>query len=156
MNVTRPAPLNPCPDCGGEAEREMVSLVYGHEVWCIRCPRCGLVSPRNPLKHVATRSWNLGKFDRREKEVHVHTTETYDCLVSLDTLIDALNESDYRILHTTELLMIDTDMFRLGFRLFVHDDSGEYEIKLGKNERTAREIKMEHNLLKLWRGGEFR
>lgn len=41
--------------------------------------------------------------------------------------------------------------------IFIHESENKfYEIILGSgNERTNREIKMGHNLFKMWKSGEF-
>lgn len=65
-------------------------------------------------------------------------------------------ENEFVRICTFQVISCTTDLFRRGYRVFVHaapDD--EYEIKLGKNERTNREIKMGHCLYKLILSGEF-
>lgn len=46
-----------------------------------------------------------------------------------------------------------------GYRIFVHDNvlnfDNCYEIKVGDNERMNREIRLGHNIFKMWRAGEF-
>ena len=57
---------------------------------------------------------------------------------------------------TTQMCFLQTDWLELGYRIFVHDNTGDYEIKLGgDNERTRREIRISHNLFKMWHNGEF-
>ena len=60
-------------------------------------------------------------------------------------------------IHTLQMSLLSTSLFEKGYRIFIHDFNHDmYEIKLGTdNERTNREIKMEHNLFKLWINGEF-
>lgn len=57
---------------------------------------------------------------------------------------------------TIQMCYLDTRWFEEGFRIFVHDHTGTFEIVLGEgNERTSRMIRYGHNLYKLWVGGEF-
>jgi len=57
---------------------------------------------------------------------------------------------------TTQMCYLDTRWFEEGFRIFVHDHTGTFEIVLGEgNERTSRMIRPGHNLYRLWVGGEF-
>lgn len=60
-------------------------------------------------------------------------------------------------INTTQMGLLSTRLFDLGYRIFIHESCGEsYEITLGdKNERTNREIKPGHNLFKMWQAGEF-
>jgi hypothetical protein len=66
-------------------------------------------------------------------------------------------DMDYdRVYVCTQMCFLDTDWLVYGFRIFMHDETGQYEIKLGPgNERTGREIKAAHNLFKMWRNGCF-
>lgn len=61
------------------------------------------------------------------------------------------------IIHTTQMGLLSTELFELGYRIFIHESKTEfYEIIFGsQNERTNREIKMGHNLFKMWESGEF-
>lgn len=61
------------------------------------------------------------------------------------------------IINTTQMGFLHTGLFDLGYRIFIHKSQDEsYEIVLGSpNERTNREIKMGHNLFKMWESGEF-
>ena len=59
-------------------------------------------------------------------------------------------------IHTTQMGLLQTALFERGYRVFVHPyDDEPYEIKLGANDCTDREIRMEHNLFSLWKSGEF-
>lgn len=66
-------------------------------------------------------------------------------------------ENGKNIIHTTQMGLLNTRLFELGYRIFIHEYELEYyEIVLGSgNERTNREIKMGHNLFKMWQSGEF-
>lgn len=57
---------------------------------------------------------------------------------------------------TFQVVTCTTDLFRHGYRIFVHNSNKDtYEIKLGDNERTGREIKMSNCLYNLILSGEF-
>lgn len=103
------------------------------------------------------------------KEIHFYESETEAVLNHLKTFWnqktfyygytetkDAI-ENDEEIIHTLQMCCLNTSLFKLGYRIFIHDNNNEYyEIKLGSdNKRTNREIRMEHNLFKLWINGEF-
>jgi len=60
------------------------------------------------------------------------------------------------VIATTQMCFLSTRWFEEGFRIFVHDHTGSFEIVLGEgNERTNREIRLGQSLFNLWRGGEF-
>ena len=60
------------------------------------------------------------------------------------------------MIHTLQMGLLNTILFDRGYRIFVTDADGTYEVKLGaKNSLTDREIRMAHNLFKLWTNGEF-
>ena len=57
---------------------------------------------------------------------------------------------------TTQMGRLGTDLFEKCYRIFVHPMEGEcYEIRLGNNSCTDREVKMKNNLFKLWLAEEF-
>lgn len=57
---------------------------------------------------------------------------------------------------TIQMCYLDTRWFEEGFRIFVHDHTGSFEIVLGDgNERTSRYIRYGHNLFRMWENGEF-
>ena len=66
-------------------------------------------------------------------------------------------EDGWEIVHTTQMGLLNTGLLTSGYRIFIHEDYNTvYEIKLGSdNERTNREIKLSHDLFRLWRNGEF-
>jgi hypothetical protein len=61
------------------------------------------------------------------------------------------------IISTTQMCFLSTDLFDIGYEIWIKPkDRDAYEIILGSNnDITDREIRMCHNLFKLWQGGEF-
>ena len=103
------------------------------------------------------------------KQIHFYENEHEAVLNTLKPLMqqktfyygyDNTEQAIYdniNIIHTLQMSCLDTSLFKLGYRIFIHEDNNDcYEIKLGTdNERTNREIKMSHNLFKMWLSGEF-
>ena len=74
----------------------------------------------------------------------------------LETVAAINNGNEY--IATTQMGLLSTDLFDLGYRICVDSspDEAPFEIELGdKNKRTDREIRMGHNLFKMWKNGEF-
>lgn len=63
---------------------------------------------------------------------------------------------DTPVIHTVQMGLLSTELFEHDYRVFIHNGFDTTEIKLGDNSPvTNRYIKPEHNLFKLWKGGEF-
>lgn len=66
-------------------------------------------------------------------------------------------DTRHKVYVCKQMCFLDTAWLVYGFRIFVHDKTGQYEIKLGSsNERTHRDIRAAHNLFKMWSNGEFK
>lgn len=83
--------------------------------------------------------------------------ESFSCFDQVEQFENDIwsHKRDDVICATLQMCFLRTTWFELGFRIFVHDNTGEFEIKLGQNDRTDREIRMGHNLYKLWYAGGF-
>lgn len=68
------------------------------------------------------------------------------------------NDVEYKLknncafISTTQMGMLSTDLFDLGYRIFIHNNPNDkFEITLGNCERTQKCIRHAHNLFKLWK-----
>lgn len=94
-----------------------------------------------------------------EKEFHLYLCGYNKINENRFDGLDEVNEAIRKgisPIKTTQVLACTTELFSYNYRIFVHDEDGEFEITLGNCERTTREIRMAHNLPKLIQAGEFR
>jgi len=92
------------------------------------------------------------------KEIHFWFNPIYpeSILHSYFVTNDVIN-AGAEIIHTTQVICCTTELFRKGYRVFIHPLSGNvFEVKLGDNTPyTSKEIRMGHNLYKLLIAGTF-
>ena len=87
--------------------------------------------------------------------LHLYPFDRKGLLTTYDEVEQAV-QNGVEFIDTSQIVTCTTDLFRKGYRIFVHPNPFDgYEIKLGKNDRTSREIKMGHCLYKLILAGEF-
>lgn len=94
------------------------------------------------------------------KQIHFYESKNYN----IDTLCYTWEETEWAFkrqdlcIRTTQMgfLSFSARLFESGYRIFVHEKDEAYEIKLGgENERTNRELRMTHNIFRMWLKGEF-
>ena len=95
----------------------------------------------------------------QDKEYHLYLYEPEQLIIYWDNSLHdvelAINRG-HESINTVQVVTCTTDLFRHGYRIFVHAAPDDvYEINLGQNERTGREIKMGHCLYKMILAGEF-
>lgn len=110
------------------------------------------------------RMWDIHFFESRKEmeewtvdwtagDGSVQIAEDY---LTMDWLEKHLCEGPVIVIATTQMCFLSTQWLENGFRVFVHDRTGVFEIVLGDgNERTDRHIRPGHDLFRMWRNGEF-
>ena len=98
-----------------------------------------------------------------EKEIHFYSSMNYafsamgpQLYRGWEVTLEALQDG-VPIIHTLQMgiLTYSALIFDAGYRIFIYDEYGEFELTLGNCARTNREIRYEHNHFKMWANGEF-
>lgn len=97
--------------------------------------------------------------EQNEKQIHFYFDNQYPEDETLHTyrLTELLIKVESERIDTTQIVLCTTDLFRKGYRIFIHPTKGDmFEIKLGDNSPyTDKDIRMEHNLYKMLIAGTF-
>lgn len=90
-----------------------------------------------------------------DKEFHLYLAHAPEDSVNEYGEVMHLIDQDVPIIKTTQVMTCTTQLFDRDYRIFVHSEDDDWEITLGKCQRTNREIRMAHNLPNLIIHGEF-
>jgi len=95
--------------------------------------------------------------ENNEKQIHFYFGPYLDGTVNSYVLTKDIINVGFKYIHTTQIVLCTTDLFRKGYRIFIHPVQGNvFEIKLGDNSPyTDKEIRMGHNLYKMLIAGTF-
>ena len=90
-----------------------------------------------------------------KKEIHFYKYYNSDCIHSWRDTERAIN-SGKEYINTTQMGLLSTNLIEMGYHIFVHEDYDNFfEITLGDCERTDKEIRLAHNIFKMWMSGTF-
>lgn len=96
------------------------------------------------------------------KTLFIHTVpqpsgEMHPYIESSWTKTISMYKRNVSEIHTYQITLLALHPLARGWRVFLFDRHGQYEIELGvDNKRTDREIRGTHNLLNLYLAGEFK
>ncbi len=95
--------------------------------------------------------------EQNKPQIHFYFGNYPDATANSYVLTKATIEAGVKNIFTTQIVLCTTDLFRKGYRIFIHPIIGnEFEIKLGDNSPyTDKEIRMGHNLYKMLIAGTF-
>ena len=95
-----------------------------------------------------------------EKHIHFYKDnyELQNCegfLVTHNETIEAI-QADEELINTSAISALDFEwLLDKGYRIWLHENNRNFEIKLGNVVATEKEIRKGHNIMKLWIGGTF-
>lgn len=90
-----------------------------------------------------------------DKEFHLYLAHAPEDSVNEYSEVMHLIDQDVPVIKTTQVMTCTTRLFDRDYRIFVHSEDDDWEITLGKCQRTDREIRSSHNLPNLIINGEF-
>ena len=146
-----------CNHCGDV----IVSRSRNNYVTC-GCGKCSVDGGNEYLRRCAASPDDYTELSRCGDESTVKAVHFYEYEPAVPVLHTwkSTQEQIHRgvdVVRTTQMGLLHTELFRLGYRIFIHESENvSYEILRGSgNERTYREIRMGQNLFKMWQAGEF-
>ena len=95
-----------------------------------------------------------------EKRIHFYKDNygLQNCegfLVTHNKTIEAI-QADEELINTSATSALDFAwLLDKGYRIWLHENNRNFEIKLGNVVATDKEIRKGHNIMKLWIGGAF-
>lgn len=95
--------------------------------------------------------------EQNKKQIHFWFGDYPDGTLNSYSATELAINYEKGIIHTTQIVLCTTDLFRKGYRIFIHPVLGNiFEIKLGDNSPyTDKDIRMGHNLYKMLIAGTF-
>ena len=89
------------------------------------------------------------------KEIHFYSYYNSNCIHSWRDTERAIEKGNNYI-ETTQMGLLSTNLIEKGYHIFVHNHYDDFfEITLGTCERTDKDIRLAHNIFKLWKAGTF-
>jgi hypothetical protein len=95
------------------------------------------------------------------KEIHFYKDPNYEDDIDMyhthNGTIRVLEDHD-EIIHTTAISVLCSFSWLLeeGYKIYLHENGKEFEIKEGSIEATDKEIRKGHNIMKMWIAGAFK